>query len=236
MKLTRAHRAFLFLLPLSCLLPWTAVSQVLSGESSGPTRQFVQTACDAKTSLELREFKKRQILRRKAYLEQAIATMRADALENARIYTSDDRKDMSESVEQLKAELQEANTFAASGCASVTYLEPASFTQKSALLSTDSTSSETPSSNLQSNKSVGAIFRSVEPTSGSPSAVDQNASAISAPKADSAAGSPTQNAKETTAASKDDIQKLQDQMKEIRTALSTQNNDFGLVLGVGSLV
>jgi hypothetical protein len=205
------------------------------------TAVLIRTACDANSPSELREFKKRQILRRQTYVENAIEAMKADASSNALIYSAEDQRDFKETLNRMQVEHTQLQEFAVDGCS------------EKSLRQFSSPEPGGPSIAAVIVTALKTQALSKEQQAGQPqpqSPASQGAPGNSSPtpkKTDSASKSPDSNAtpKKTATDSQDDnankpagddVTKLKTQVKSIEEALSGQNQDFALVLGVGSMV
>ena len=222
-------KRFLVLLGFSLLAMHGLGAQENNREQLSATSVLVRAACDAGAPSELRSFKERQLLRRQGDLEKTAAALRADALANTTTYTPEDRKDLTETLARLRAELDEIRAFLANGCPAGTLAVPASLRRKApdipsipAAPASENPAprfvvSADPATNELSPAAVAPAVASASPQDPTPAAQPQNA----------ASGPQLPNV---------DVQTVQKQLDDLEKALSKQPQDFGLVLGVGSLV
>jgi len=198
--------------------------------------------------VDLRAFKQRQLRRRQTYLEQTISAMSADSLANSDSYTPDDRKDFTETLEYLRNDLAEVRAFISGGCSSAPFAKPASV--KSAVSDASLTRSASPSSVLQHTEtasvSASQSTHAVATPEGSatdlrtllenpvPKVFVAEAKPQPSPSSPRSNGAPGQDQGSTGSGS--DVKQLQQQVQDIHDALLKQDQDFALVLGLGSLV
>jgi hypothetical protein len=214
-----------------------APAQELSREAHGSTSALIRVACDPEAPSDLRAFKQRQITRRQAYLEQTMAAMRTDSLANADAYTPDDRKDLTETLQRLRTELGEVRAFVSSGCSSVLSAEPAGVKTAVPPYSTSKSAPRSPAPKAIATPAGAAPEHRTLPENPVPKVFSASSASAPAPSpgATRSSGAPVQDSGGDSA-SGSDAKQLQQQVKEIQDSLSKQDQDFALVLGLGSLV
>jgi len=114
-------QAFCLILVVCFLsLPGLRAQQPDTVSSRLPDRviALVQQACDPKSPSEFKQFKQEQISRRLDEDQTTIALLNKDVVDNASLYTDQDRQARAAKLEQLNAEVLTARTFIEGGCSS----------------------------------------------------------------------------------------------------------------------
>jgi len=207
--------------------------------SADVTSALIRTACDPNAPNELRDFKQRQIQRRKAYVENAIEVMKADASLNSRTYSGEDQRDFNETLNRMQAELTQLQAFAVNGCADESLHQlslPSSRAPSIAAVIVTTLKNGTAPNSRQAGQPQPATSQTSSQGS-SPQSTSKTDTG-SKPTDAKAASKPTPAPQDDNAnkSMSDDVTKLKAQVKAIEDALSVQNQDFALVLGVGSMV
>lgn len=232
-------RRFLLILAIVLLAARGLTAQEGSGEQVSATSLLLRATCDAGAPSELRSFKKRQLLRRQADLEKTAAALRADALANAGAYTPEDRKDFTETLARFRAELDEIHAFLTNGCSAGTMAVPASLKK-----TPDQPSIPSASPTTQLAALPDPVSKQPSPVASSPMAESSSRQDPAPAPRQPATSSTTQPATAAVPQSpatgpqlpNADVQSVQKELDDLEKALAKQPQDFGLVLGVGSLV